>query len=76
MPTITINLSAAAAKRLRATIEESLGPRDNDGELRPATLDDAKTYIIGDLKQMIRSSEKRRAEREAAASGGPVPTIT
>lgn len=74
MPTITLNLSAIAATRLRAAIAETLDLTDDDGESRDATANDVKGYIIGDLKQLIRTSERRVAAKVVAP--GPEPTIT
>lgn len=65
MPQITLDLSAAHATRLQDALTEAL-------ELdAPATIDDAKDYIIADLKQFVRTSEQRvagRAAREAVAA--------
>lgn len=74
MPDIIISLSGTAATRLRAAITETLDPRDDDGEPRVATIEDAKDYIVQDLKQLIRTSEKRVAA--AAVVSGTEPTIT
>ena len=68
MPTISIALSNIAARRLRDALTESTNSDD------PATLGDVKAYIIADLKQLIRTSEKRVAT-EAAVSGTD-PTIS
>jgi hypothetical protein len=74
MPTISLTLSGAAATRLQGALEESLDLTDEDGEPRAATLADAKDYIVQDLKQLIRTSEKRVAA--AAAATGTDPSIT
>ena len=55
MPAITITTSGANATRVAAAIQESLGLD------APATAQEIKNYIISDLKQLVRSSERRVA---------------
>ncbi len=74
MPSLTITLSVPAAARLRKSLGDAKGFNDNDGNPLDATLDDIKEYIIEDLRQLIRASEKRAAV--AAATSGVVPNIT
>lgn len=55
MPDITISVTSAQAKRIQDAFEEAL-------ELdRPATIADVKEYIVSDLKQFVRTSERRVA---------------
>ena len=57
MATITLNLPTASLTRLKAALTETL-------ELTvPATGEDCKNYIITDLKQLVRSSERRAAAK-------------
>ena len=62
MVDITITIPTAQAGRLQAAFEEALGLD------RPATVSDARDYIINDLKQFVRTSEKRVAANVAQAS--------
>jgi hypothetical protein len=74
MPTISLTLSAAAANRLQDALTETLDLVDEDGDPRVADINDAKDYIVQDLKQLIRTSEKRVAA--AAVPTGTDPSIT
>lgn len=69
MPDITLSLSGAAATRLQNALAESKGVDPSE-----ITVDSLKEYIVADLKQIIRTSEKRVAA--AAAVSGVDPTIT
>jgi hypothetical protein len=64
MASITITTSGANATRVLAAIEESLGLE------QAATDQDVKDYIVTDLKQLVRTSERRVAEE--AANPDPV----
>jgi hypothetical protein len=75
MPDITISLTAAAATRLQDAFEESLNLTDEDGNPRAATLQDAKDYIVADLKQFVKNSERRVAVK-AAQAGATDPNIS
>ena len=59
MASITITFSAAAATRISTALQESQGLPD------PATADEIKEYLTTDLKQMVRSSERRVAVKAA-----------
>jgi len=59
MATLTINFTAANAARLQDALQESIIID------RPATLADLKEYVITDLKQLVRNSERRAAARAA-----------
>lgn len=59
MPDITISLTAGNITRLQAALQETQG-LDN-----PATEQEVKDYIIIDLKQLVRSSERRVAVKAA-----------
>ena len=62
MPSVTINFDAAQATRLQDALTESL-------ELEtPAGVADLKNYIVSDLKQFVRSSEKRVARKVAEST--------
>lgn len=65
MATITLDLTAGQATRLQDAMTIALHLD------QPATLDDAKGYIIADLKQLVRNTERREAA-EAAKAGLPV----
>jgi hypothetical protein len=69
MASITINFTAAPATRLAAALQETLGLD------APATLAELKDYIVTDLKQIVRTSEKRAAIA-AAATGAADVNIT
>lgn len=59
MAQIILDLTASQATRLQDALTEAL-------ELdAPATIDDAKDYIIADLKQFVRTSEARVAAQAA-----------
>ena len=59
MASITINFSAEHAARIQTALEVAL-------ELdHPATVADLKNYIVTDVKQLVRNTERRIA-REAA----------
>lgn len=62
MPTITLDLTAGEATRLQDALTETLRLET------PATVADARDYIIGNLKQIVRSSESRVAETAAKAA--------
>ena len=59
MVEITITIPTSQVSRLQSAFEETLGLD------RPATVTDAKNYIIDDLKQLVRTSEKRVAAKTA-----------
>jgi len=61
MPSVTLTFSAAHATRIQDAITESLDLEE------PATVEDFKNYIVSDVKQLVRTSEKRVA-RELAES--------
>jgi len=54
---VTLTLTNAEGKRLQDALTESL-----DLEA-PATVEDLKGYIIADLKQIVRTSERRVAQQ-------------
>jgi len=68
MATLTINFTAPNATRLQNALQESLALED------PATLADLKEYVMLDLRQLVRTSERRVAA--AAATPGPDVVIT
>jgi hypothetical protein len=65
MPSITINFSAEHASRISAALTETLSLTDAEGAPLAATVEDLKTYIIKDIRQLVRNSELRVAERAA-----------
>jgi len=66
MPSVTINFTAANADRLKTALKQSLQLEDD------ATVEDLKTYIIADLKQLVRHAERREAQRIAMSNSDPV----
>jgi hypothetical protein len=71
MPIIEITLSQAAATRLQNALQETLNLSDEEGAPRAATMADAKEYIVSDLKQLIRTSERRVATLNLPAGTDP-----
>ena len=67
MPSLTINFSTAHATRIQAALEQVLRLEDENGEPRAATLVDLKNYVVRDVKQLVRTAEKRVARRAAEA---------
>jgi len=67
MPTLTINFSNAVALRIQDALEEGLRLEDGNGDRRPATMNDLKDYVVADVKQFVRTAEKRIARRAAEA---------
>lgn len=61
MPTVTLTFSAAHAARIQEALTFALRLE------QPATLEDFKGYIVADVKQLIRNTERQIA-REAAES--------
>ena len=72
MATVTLNISAANATRLQDALGESMELRDEDEEPRLANMGDLKEYIISDLVQFVRNSERRVARRAADLTLTPV----
>jgi hypothetical protein len=68
MPTLTIDFSMQHAARIQASLEESMELKDENGDPRPATLADLKAYVIADVRNFVRNSEKRVA-RQLAEQG-------
>ena len=69
MPSVTLQFSAAHATRIQAALEETRELVDEEtGEPRAATLADLKEYIIADVTQFVRTSEKRAAARASQSS--------
>ena len=68
MEKLSINFSGAHAKRIQSALEEVLDLVDSEGEPRAATMADLKEYIIADVRQFVRTSEKRVARRAADTS--------
>lgn len=60
MPTLTIDFSLAHGNRIQDALTESLGLDT------PATMADFKAYVIQDVRQLVRTSEKRVASTAAA----------
>jgi hypothetical protein len=65
MPTLTINFSAEHAVRIQDALQEALALTDGNGDPRAATLADLKDYVVADLRQFVRTSEKRVARQAA-----------
>jgi hypothetical protein len=62
MPTLTIDFSNAHGARIQDALTEAF-------ELEaPATMEDLKAYVIADVKQFVRTSEKRVAAQAAQAN--------
>jgi capsule polysaccharide export protein KpsE/RkpR len=59
MPTITIDLTNAQAKRLADAMEEVTG--------LPTTVESVKQHLIRELKSIVARGEKQKADRLAAA---------
>ena len=68
MPSVTINFDGAVATRLQAALEETFRPEDIDGNPIPADIAMLKQYIVNDLRQFVRTSERRVARKAAEAS--------
>ncbi len=75
MASVTINFSAAHATRIQDALTESMDLVDEVGDPRPATIADLKAYIGSDIRQFVRTSE-RRVARAAAASASTDVDIT
>lgn len=67
MAQIILDIDGAQAVRIQDALTETFRLE------QPATIQDAKAYIISNLKQFVRSSEKRIAN--AAAEAGAPPDI-
>ena len=63
MATITLTFDAANATRIQDALTEMLDLRDEGGEPRQATPDDYKAYLIAKTKQIVKTAERRVAER-------------
>jgi len=61
MPSITINFSPEHATRIQDALTYALGLE------QPATAADLKAYVIADVRQLVRNTEKRMAEEAASA---------
>jgi hypothetical protein len=59
MPTLTIDFSAEHGQRIQDALTESLNLD------APATMADFKAYVIQDVRQLVRNSEKRVAAAAA-----------
>ena len=68
MAKLSINFSDAHATRIQSALEEAMDLVDTEGEPRSATMADLKEYIIADVRQFVRTSEKRVARRAADTS--------
>jgi len=68
MPSVTLNFTAANATRIQDAIKETLNPLGEDLLPRDATVADLKEYLIKDIKQFVRSSERRVVARLANGS--------
>ena len=66
MPSITITFNAESATRIAAAFQEVFNLP------APATAQEVKDYVITDLKQVVRTSEKRVAEAAANPNPGDV----
>ena len=63
MASVTINFSTEHAVRIQSALEQTLMLKDENGDPRPATVADLKTYIVADVRQFVRSAERREAAR-------------
>lgn len=70
MADITITIPDDQVQRVRDAFTEMLQLD------QPATVADVRQYIIDDLKQKVRSAERRAAARAAQDADGPAPDIT
>lgn len=68
MPQLTISFTAAHAQRMQSALEESLKLTDENGDPRPATMDDLKSFVKKAVVEMVRKSERRTAAMQAASN--------
>ena len=67
MADVTITIPPAEEQRVRDAITIALGLD------QPAVMDDLRQYIINDIKQLVRNTEKREASKTAADAIIDVP---
>ncbi len=58
MPTLSITLTTDQATRAQAAIGKVLGLTNGGGAPRPATLAEAKAYVIDRLRALVLQQEK------------------
>lgn len=62
MPTLTLEITGAQASRIQAAVEETAALD------RAATMDDLKDIVVYHLKQYVKKSERRAAQKAADLS--------
>lgn len=70
MAQLIIDIPDAQVQRVRDAFTFALGLE------QPATVADVKNYIIEDVKQLVRSAEKRIAEQAVVDQVGPDVDLT
>lgn len=71
MADVTITIPQDQVQRLQDAFTFVLEPVDENGDPRQADLADLKGYIIADLKQFVRSAEKRAAAAARVVAPDP-----
>jgi hypothetical protein len=70
MASITLTFSAAHATRIQDALTEILDSQDQNGDPRPATIDEFKGYLVNEIRQFVVDHE-RLVERRAAENAAP-----
>ena len=65
---VTLTIPDAQAPRLARVIGMQLGLKDRKGDPRSATLAEAKAWLAGYIKSVVRSYELNEAQEQAEAN--------